>query len=160
MTREERKQKTLESFREAARIARALVAYCENLELDRSEYPLDEFADDDQMRFAGGTKEEIGELAFDKLGITPEDVEEANEVSSTSAVEAIAPEDQTMGCADALSTLVEAVETAHCVEGLPDELEKAVRTVQRILEQKGCEDFDKAVEDGALTTLMDVVVFG
>ena len=38
---------------------------------------------------------------------------------------------------------------------------RALETIRMICEQKGCEHFDPAVkEDGHLTTLMDVVIFG
>jgi hypothetical protein len=65
-----------------------------------------------------------------------------------------------LSCREALETVIEAVERTYCVEGLPADLEDAVKTLVRILEQKGCEHFDSSVTDGTLTTLMDVVIFG
>lgn len=41
------------------------------------------------------------------------------------------------------------------------ESDKTTRAVLRaILMQKGCEEFELSVEDGKLTTLMDVIIFG
>jgi hypothetical protein len=40
------------------------------------------------------------------------------------------------------------------------DLWRAIKTLQRIVNQKGCEHFDPAVKDGALTTLIDVIVVG
>jgi hypothetical protein len=36
----------------------------------------------------------------------------------------------------AISALIDAVETAHCVEGLPDELEQAVKALEPLVAQK------------------------
>ena len=36
----------------------------------------------------------------------------------------------------AILTLIEAVETAHCVEGLPDDLEQAVKALEPLVAQK------------------------
>jgi len=36
----------------------------------------------------------------------------------------------------------------------------ALATINALLEQRGCEHFDRAVEDGRLVTLCDVIVFG
>jgi hypothetical protein len=36
----------------------------------------------------------------------------------------------------------------------------AATTLRMLFDQRGCEDFDGAVEDGRLTTLCDVIVFG
>jgi hypothetical protein len=37
---------------------------------------------------------------------------------------------------------------------------EAARVLLAIFEQRGCEDFDPAVRDGRLTTLMDIVIYG
>lgn len=69
---------------------------------------------------------------------------------------------KTMNCRDAIIQAIEAMELAHCVEGMPQTLVEACETLERILEQGGCEHFDKSVADngGFLTDLMDVVIFG
>jgi hypothetical protein len=40
------------------------------------------------------------------------------------------------------------------------DLWRAINTLQMVQAQEGCEHFDKAVTDGKLTSLVDVVVFG
>lgn len=37
---------------------------------------------------------------------------------------------------------------------------EAMKVLRAILDQRGCEHFDPAVDDGRLTSLMDVVIFG
>jgi len=37
---------------------------------------------------------------------------------------------------------------------------RAIETLQMVAAQRGCEHFDSSVNDGKLTTLMDVIVFG
>lgn len=60
---------------------------------------------------------------------------------------------------EAIEGAIEALETAHCVEGPPPEIAACIETLQMILAQKGCEHFDKA-GDGTLTDLIDIIVFG
>jgi len=69
-------------------------------------------------------------------------------------------DNDSMGCADAIAAAIDALETAHCVEGLPADLAAVVATLEAILAQRGCEHFDPAVSDGRLTRLMDIVIFG
>ena len=68
--------------------------------------------------------------------------------------------DVPMGCADAIEAAIEALETAHCVEGLPDDIEEAVRVLEMILQQRGCIDNSVGPRDDKLTSVMDVVIFG
>lgn len=37
---------------------------------------------------------------------------------------------------------------------------KAAQHIQWMIDQRGCEDFDPAVEGGRMTELMDVIMFG
>lgn len=37
---------------------------------------------------------------------------------------------------------------------------RAMSTVKAIIDQRGCEHFDDCMEDGQLTTLIDVIMFG
>lgn len=62
-----------------------------------------------------------------------------------------------MTTAQALSIVLERMELIE-----PDDAteKEAMRVLAMILEQRGCEDFDPAVTDGRLTTLMDVVIYG
>jgi hypothetical protein len=73
-------------------------------------------------------------------------------------------------CAEAIETILDAIETMHCVEGIPEELQPAVKTLYAILAQRGCEDFavwgeyDKTSERveryERLTSVMDCVIYG
>lgn len=58
-----------------------------------------------------------------------------------------------MGAYEAIAAAIEAIETVHCVEGLPAHEAAIVATLQKILDQKGCEHFDRSVTSGRLTDL-------
>ena len=75
------------------------------------------------------------------------------------------------GVVAAITTAIDALETAHCVEGPPVEIAAAIETLQMILDQRGCEGWgwvldnptptpEPACASGRLTDLMDVVIFG
>lgn len=60
-------------------------------------------------------------------------------------------------CATAIMSAIEAIERAYCVEGVPEEFQGTIKTLQAILAQRGCDHFG---EGDLLTELMDVVIFG
>jgi hypothetical protein len=80
------------------------------------------------------------------------------------------PEVVGIGCSEAIEEAMDALETAHCVEGIPDEMLPMMKTLEAIVIQRGCETnavwgegekSEAALEDQTwLTSLMDVVIYG
>jgi hypothetical protein len=62
-----------------------------------------------------------------------------------------------MNCREALEIAAHVLRFDHSTD---PEVVKARKVLDEILEQCGCEHFDSSVEDGRLTTLMDVVIYG
>lgn len=69
-----------------------------------------------------------------------------------------------MDCKKAIEIAADVMRGWQTVEERRDllsaEVIEARQVLKRILEQQGCEHFDPGVQDGALTTLMDIVIFG
>lgn len=64
--------------------------------------------------------------------------------------------DDTLTTSDALHAALVAL---HRQEPTPKN-KAAIATIEMIRAQRGCEHFDSAVDDGRLTSLIDIVVFG
>jgi len=101
----------------------------------------------------------------DDYGVYPGEIEITPGMSSTQGC---------LDCREAISAAIDAIETAHCVEGVPEELQPVVKTLYAILMQRGCEDFEiwgnpeelaarseEALDrDQYLTSVMDCVIYG
>jgi hypothetical protein len=70
------KQQTIDALSRAARLAQALTLYFDNLADDRNEYPDEEFADGEQVRWATGMRDQMTALVFDTLGLDESEIDE------------------------------------------------------------------------------------
>ena len=62
-----------------------------------------------------------------------------------------------MDCKKALEIAAHVLRFNHSTD---PEVVEARKVLDQILAQEGCEHFDRACDDGRLTTLMDIVIFG
>ena len=64
-----------------------------------------------------------------------------------------------MPCATALSLALEYLDLSGVAQHDPQAAE-VVKALQAMLDQQGCEEFGAGGEDGKLTTMMDIIIYG